>query len=75
MADSIEILEAEVDRIEPWLRRTEWAPMTYMMIPSVLKSADQLLQRIAASSDPAGGRREALLDRLRTLRAEFRRVR
>lgn len=68
-------LVAEVDRIEPWLRRTEWAPMTNMMIPSVLNSADILLRRIEAQLRIEPERAQALFDRLYALRRAFRRIR
>jgi hypothetical protein len=44
-----------VDRIEPRLLQREWFPMDYMMIPSVLRSANEWLEEMATfeSADPA----------------------
>jgi hypothetical protein len=36
-------LQQRVDNLEPKLRQTIWPPMTYMMIPSVLKAADEVI--------------------------------
>lgn len=65
-------LAAAVDRIEPRLLKRRWYPMTYMAIPSVLKSADDLLVELAAYFGPERGRVAALHERLTMLRNGFR---
>lgn len=44
------LLEEEVRRLVPWLRKRDWYPMTYMMIPSVLSAAALLRLRLRASA-------------------------
>jgi hypothetical protein len=43
--------------LEPWLLKTDWAAMTYMLIPSVLASADALAAEMA---DYTGDNREVV---------------
>ncbi|HZZ83950.1 MAG TPA: hypothetical protein VFE30_05395 [Anaeromyxobacteraceae bacterium] len=62
------------ERIEPWLLRTRWYPMTYMMIPSVLAKADAL---IAEMEGYRGKDRDEVLElraRLVARRDGFRRI-
>lgn len=69
-------LEEAVDVIEPWLLKSRWYPMTYMMIPSMLASADKLLAEIAAfhgRDDAEATRAAALHDHLASLRKSFKR--
>lgn len=65
-------LAAAVERIEPWLLKRRWYPMTYMMIPSVLRAADELLTELAAYAGPERERVQALHARLSSLRQGFR---
>lgn len=70
-----DLVEA-VDRIEPWLLKTRWYPMTYMMIPSVLHSADALAAELAAAETERQSERErlgALRAHVGKLRAGFKR--
>lgn len=67
-------LAREVDRLEPWLLKTRWYPMTYMAIPSVLGSADALLAELARYDGPERERVAALRERLAALRTAFHRV-
>ncbi len=70
-------LTTSVERIEPWLRKTRWYPMTYMMIPSVLASADELLFALAAYPGNAEAERleaQRLASHLAALRGDFHRA-
>lgn len=67
-------LAAAVDRIEPYLIETCWPATTSMMIPSVLRSAEELAAAIAACSDADAADAAALAARLEALRAEQRRI-
>jgi hypothetical protein len=49
-AGSLADLAERLERIEPWLLRRRWYPMTYMAIPSILRSAEELLAALAAYS-------------------------
>ncbi len=73
-ADPIESLEAELARLEPCPRKTDWYPMTNMIIPSVLQAADVLAYRLDAGRDPDRERIEVAKRHLRALRAGFRRT-
>jgi len=62
----------KVDRIAPWLLETRWLPMSYMLIPSVVRDADLLIASIeAADAGPDQKNLEALLEKLRYLRSTF----
>lgn len=72
---SIAKFTASIDKIEPWLGKTTWAPMTYMLIPSVLESADHLIRNLTFELNRTND--EALreqLERVTTLRANFKRT-
>ncbi len=73
--EPVEALEEELARVEPWLRKTDWYPMTYMLIPSVLAAADLLALRLEACAAPDRARADVAAERLRELRQHFRRVR
>ena len=67
-------LAAAVDRLEPRLLTRRWYPMSYMAIPSLLRSADELLAELSAYQ---GAEREgvaALHTRLTALRTGFRNI-
>ena len=70
----IEALVAEVDRIEPHLLEVCWPATTSMMIPSILRSASELADAIAACEDPDKAQLSALGERLRKIRAERERL-
>lgn len=72
--EPLDALRAEVDRIEPALRKTDWPPMTCMAIPSVLEKADLLVRRVAAARPAGDPERDALLARISGLRRAFRRL-
>ena len=61
--------------MEPWLRKTDWYPMTYMLIPSVLAAADLLALRLEACTARDRARADVAAEKLRELRQNFRRVR
>ncbi len=68
-------LDDAVERIEPWLLRTRWPPMTGMLIPSVLKSADALIGELSARTGGELCERSrilALRQRMERLRQGFR---
>ncbi|BDG08606.1 hypothetical protein [Anaeromyxobacter paludicola] len=60
--------------IEPWLLRTRWYPMTYMMIPSVLSRADELIAEMDAYRGPERETVQELRSRLAARRDGFKRI-
>ena len=72
MANELADLLGRVERIEPWLRRRTWPPLTYMMIPSVLASAANIIRGLALIDAPEAKR---ALTRVYELRLAFRRER
>jgi hypothetical protein len=72
-AEPLDALEAQVDKLEPLLRQRLWYPMTYMMIPSILSSADRLLLELEGYTGPEPERAKKLHARLLALRTGFRR--
>ena len=75
---TLEQLQDAVERIEPHLLRTTWPPMSHVMIPSVLKSADELIAELSQWNQ--GEFLEcsqvlALRQRMEKLRAGFKRLR
>jgi len=73
-APDLQPLALKVEAIEPWLKKTRWYPMTYLLIPSVLQSADQLLAELAAYQGEQAEQATLLFNRLKQLRANFKRV-
>jgi hypothetical protein len=71
VAGSFRDLANRVARIEPWLLRRRWYPMTYMAIPSVRRSAKELLAELASYAGPRRDEAEALHARLSGLRERF----
>ena len=71
---TVDQLAAAVDRIEPRLLTRRWYPMTYMAIPSLLRSADELLAELDAYRGPDQDRIGALRERLAGLRKGFRNI-
>jgi hypothetical protein len=73
---SLDALEEEVERLEPYLLRKRWYPMTSMTIPSVLQHADALISSLTGYSpvtEEESKRHSASLQRLLGLRRNFRR--
>jgi|GEM_PF-4375751 len=67
--------KAEVDRILPKLVETRWFAMSYMMIPKLIRDADDLIARMESAD--AGRDQEnllALLEKLKYLRLKFARI-
>ncbi len=73
-AMGFESFRERVERIEPCLLRRRWYPMTYMGIPSLLRSADDLLAEMDAyrGADEAAVR--VLRERLAVRRDGFKRA-
>ena len=71
---SIAKFTGKIDKIEPWLRKTIWPPMTYMIIPSVLEGADTLIRDLTFETNRTNDDAlRAQLLRVTKLRAEFKR--
>lgn len=69
-------LEEAVELLEPFLLKTRWYPMTGMLIPSVLESAEELSARIRAhraKNEAEIARVKVLAEKLATLRKQFKR--
>lgn len=63
-------IKKQVDKMEPFLKQTAWAPTTSMLIPSFLSKTDELLKKIE-SSDDIGIKEQ--YKRLKKLRDNFKR--
>ena len=74
---SAEEAKAKVDRLEPDLKRRQWAQMTAMLIPSMLEAASRLSKqmRYQLYKDRSNTELQVQLDRLTALREEFNRGR
>ena len=71
--NSLKDLQQKVERLEPELRKTIWPPMTYMLIPSILKAADEVIEELQSPGLKDTQQAVALLARITELRANFRR--
>ncbi len=60
-------------RMEPSLLQRQWYPMTYMIIPSLLRGADELIAEMDAYQGTDADEVRELRARLAIRRAEFRR--
>jgi hypothetical protein len=60
-------------RLEPGLLQRKWYPMTYMLIPSLLRSADELIAEMGGYEGPDGDEVRELRATLVARRAGFRR--
>ena len=66
-------MQSKIDEIEPWLTRTSWPPMSYMLIPGVMKRADDYLNRMRPLTFESI-EWEFLYQRLYKLRHSFKRL-
>ncbi len=64
VSGSLTDLAERLERLEPWLLRRRWYPMTYMAIPSILRSASELHTALATYAGPNRDLAEALRARL-----------
>jgi len=65
--------EKRLEVLRPALQRRIWPPMTYMLIPSVLGSADRLLAWLEGYAGPEPERAETLVTEVAELRRRFKR--
>lgn len=57
--------------LRPWLEKNDWAAMTYMLIPHVLKEAEQLrIDLVSAPGPETKTERQRLLRELKKLMLE-----
>ena len=70
---TLQEMTEKIDEIEPWLRRTCWPPISYMLIPSVLQKADEYLALIKEELKQ-NEEWEVLYQRLSPLRENFKRL-
>ena len=66
-------LRDRLERLEPSLLQRKWYPMSYMAIPSLLRSADELIAEMDAYQGPDVEEVRELRTRLALRRGEFRR--
>lgn len=64
-------LKEELELLKPKLEQTIWPPMTYMLIPSVLKHADEVIENY--SDAELSNDEQKLLEELIFLRKNFKR--
>lgn len=69
--DELDALAREQSRIEPWLARAAFPPMTCLLIPSILEAADRLLSRLGSYRGPREAEAKAMYVRLWELRQHF----
>ena len=64
-------LTERMEILRPWLTKEDWAAMTYMLIPHVLKEAEQLrIDLVSAPGAETKTERQRLLRELRKLMLE-----
>lgn len=57
--------------VKPWLEKNDWAAMTYMLIPHVLKEAEQLqIDFVSGEGNETKAERERMLRELNQLMIE-----
>jgi hypothetical protein len=66
-------LRQRVDNLEPKLLQRIWPPMTYMLIPNVLKAADEIITELQSPSMKNDPEAVIILARITDLRANFKR--
>lgn len=67
---NLETINSKAEKLKESLRQTIWPPVTYMLIPSVLKQADQYIEFLKAFDDEKS---KTLLKELEVLRLNFKR--
>lgn len=64
-------LTERFETVKPWLEKNDWAAMTYMMIPSVLKEAEALrIDLVSAAGRETPAERRRMLRALQKIMAE-----
>lgn len=64
-------LTERLEAVKPWLEKNDWAAMTYMLIPSVLKEAEALrIDLVSAAGNETPAARRRMLRALRKIMAE-----
>jgi len=66
-------MKEKIDEMEPWLRKTCWPPMSYVLIPSLLQKADEYMALIKEERKHSA-EWEVLYQRLNPLRENFKRL-
>jgi len=64
-------LTERFETVKPWLEKNDWAAMTYMLIPSVLKEAEALrIDLVSASGNETPAERRRMLRALRKIMSD-----
>jgi hypothetical protein len=72
--NDLDDISARIDLLEPWLKKTVWPPMTYMLIPSVLESATTLTDMLQTSTSDDEDRSKAMLEKITGLKDSFKKI-
>lgn len=68
---TLEEIYSKSPKLKEFLKKTEWPPMTYMMIPSVRKTADEYIEFLKNREEKEAIK---LLNELMELRNNFKRI-